>query len=130
MKTPKRSIAIAAGIVVIAGVSWLGLAENRKRNDCKKRSAAFSREIETIKRDAQEQLKIGANKADVARFFAEHDMRYVISEFDGSGTLKTAGCAPFFCGSDSALIGVRVKLSAAGTVAAEPIVMNLYTDCL
>jgi hypothetical protein len=130
VKTSRRSIALAAAILVIAGVSWFGLKEYRSHIECKQRSAVFARQIESIKHDAHERLKIGTKKADVARFFAEHSIPFTISESEVRGTLLTSGCAPFACGSDSALIGVRVKLDQAGTVTEEPTVVDLYTDCL
>ena len=130
MKTLRRSIPISAAIVVIVGVSWLGLRYFRSQSDCKKLSAAFARQIEKIKEEAHERLKIGTKKADVARFFAEHSIPVTISESEARGTLLTSGCAPFGCGSDSALIGVSVKLDPAGEVTEEPTVIDMYTDCL
>jgi hypothetical protein len=117
-------------MVVIVGVSWLGLRYFRSQSDCKRLSAAFARQVENIKEDAHERLKIGTKKADVARFFAERSIPFTISESEARGTLRTSGCAPFGCGSDSALIGVSVKLDAAGAVKEEPTVVDLYTDCL
>jgi hypothetical protein len=129
MKTLRRIIPMSAAIVVIVGMSWLGLRYFRSPSDCRKRSAAFARQVENIKEDAHERLKVGTKKADVARFFAEHSIPFTISESEARGTLRTSGCAPFGCGSDSALIGVRVKLDPAGAVTEEPTVVNLYTDC-
>jgi len=34
------------------------------------------------------------------------------------------------CGTDDALIGVRVKVDADGTVTGEPEVVDMYTNCL
>jgi hypothetical protein len=34
------------------------------------------------------------------------------------------------CGTDEALIGVRVKVDAEGTVTGEPKVVDMYTNCL
>jgi hypothetical protein len=130
VKRLRRNITIGATIVVIAGLSWFGLKQYRSQIGCKQRSAAFARQIESIKHDAHEQLKIGTKKADVARFFAEHSIPFTFSESGARGTLLTSGCAPFACGSDSALIGVRVKLDPTGTVTEEAIVIGMYTDCL
>ena len=130
MKTLRRSIPISAAIVVIVGVSWLGLRYFRSQIDCKKLSAAFARQVENIKEDAHERLKIGTKKADVVRFFAEHSIPFTISESEARGTLWTSGCAPVGCGSDSALIGVSVKLDSGGAVTEEPTVIGTYTDCL
>ncbi|HVH69863.1 MAG TPA: hypothetical protein VNB49_01975 [Candidatus Dormibacteraeota bacterium] len=119
-------MAIFIVILAVGGASWFGL----KRIRCTRRSAAFTRQIESIKRDARAQLKVGANKADVARFFVEHGIPFDISESQATGTLRTSGCAPLGCGTDSAIIGVRVKLNGTGAVTDEPTVVGMYTDCL
>jgi hypothetical protein len=126
VKRSRRSIIIAAVILVIAGASWFGF----KQIDCKRRNAAFARRIESIKQDAHERLKIGTKRNDVSRFFTEHGIPFTVVESQAIGTLQTSGCAPFGCGTDSALIGVRVKLDQSGTVAGESTVVDLYTDCL
>ncbi|PYU46881.1 MAG: hypothetical protein DMG53_10850 [Acidobacteria bacterium] len=111
-------------------MSWLGLRYFRSQIDCKKLDAAFARQVENIKEDAHKRLKIGTKKADVARFFAELSISLTISGSEARGTLWTSGCAPFGCGSDSALIGVSVKLDPAGAVTEEPTLIGIYTDCL
>lgn len=130
MKNVRRGIATAAAIFFMVGLSWL--VWNRIR--CQLRGAAFARRIERIKRDAQEQLKIGTEKAAVAHFFADHDIPLTVSNMLGAtyatGTIYTTGCAPFGCGTDSALIGVRVKIDPGGNTMEKPEVVDLYTDCL
>jgi hypothetical protein len=130
VKTLRRGITIAAAIVVVAGVSWFGLKQYLSHIACKERSAVLARRLESIKQDAREQLKIGTKRDDVSRFFAEHGIPFTIVESQAIGTLLTSGCAPLGCGTDSALIGVRVKLDRTGTVAGEPTVLDMYTDCL
>ena len=122
----RNRVAIAAAIVAIAGVSWFGL----RQYNCQQRHAAFGRQVEIIKHDAHAQLKLGTKKADVARFFTEHNIPFAISESLASGFIETSGCAPFGCGSDAALINVRVKLDEAGAVTEEPAVVGIYTNCL
>jgi hypothetical protein len=95
---------------------------------CKERDAALTRRIESIKRDAHEQLRVGAKKTDISQFFTEHDMAFYIEESEAFGTLHTNGCAPPHCG-DGVLIGVRVKLDLADSVTEEPTVETLYVDC-
>lgn len=105
---------------------------------CEKRNAAFNRRIEDIKRDAHEQLKIGTKRADVARFYSEHEIPFDVVSWsykDGGseaiGTLFTiGGCAPLGCGGNNALIDVRVKVDVDGTVIGEPQISSGYTDCL
>lgn len=122
----RRKIASAVAIAVVGGGTWFALKSYR----CESRSAAFSRQIESIKRDAHDRLKVGTGKADVSRFFAEHRIPFDFLESEAIGTLRTSGCAPLGCGTDSAIIGVRVKLDGASAVAQEPIVVGMYTDCL
>jgi hypothetical protein len=133
VKTLKRTTTIVAAIVVIVGVSWFAL----KRIDCERRNAAFARKIEAIKQDAHEQLKVGTRKAEVSRFFAEHNIPFTIVSPEAFGTSQaigtlytSGGCAPLGCGTDNALIGVRVNLDGTGTVTGEPTVIDMYTDCL
>jgi hypothetical protein len=112
--------------VVIAGLGLFGLREYR----CELSGAAFARQVETLKRDAAEQLKIGTNKSDVARFFAEHKIPFAILESEAYGSLRTLGCAPLGCFTNAAFIGVRVQLDGAGTVNEAPKVFGMYQDCL
>ena len=100
-----------------------------KQGACKQRGAAYEKQVENIKQDAQNQLKIGAKKADVAKFFSEHRIPFDFFVSEACGTLFTSGCAPLGFGTDSALIGVSVKLTQAGVVTEEPKVVGFYTDC-
>jgi len=126
VKTLSLNIAIAVVIVVIACGSWFGL----KKIKCRQRGAVLARRVESIKQDAHERLKIGTKRDDVSRFFVEHAIPFEILDSEAIGTLRTSGCAPLGCGTDSALIGVRVKLDRDGTVTHEPTVVDMYTDCL
>ena len=149
MINARRCVAIAAAAVGIAAIGWLGLkhydsqvASKRRsaafqiqsklaqQDACKRRGAAYEMQVENIKQDAHDQLKIGTKKADVARFFSEHNIPFDFFESEALGTLSTLGCAPFGCGTDSAQIGVSVQLSQAGVVTGEPKVVAFYTDCL
>jgi hypothetical protein len=132
------NIYVAAAALVFAGSGCAGVKlHGRQRN------ADFARRIESIKQDAHEQLKIGRKKDDVARFYTEHKIPFEVvswpfkdgeSEVTGTeaiGTLYTnGGCPPFGCGSDRALIGVRVRVDADGAVIGKPDVVSMYTDCL
>lgn len=130
MKNARRNTAIATVALLTAVFSWFGLRDYRGRRACEGRGAAFKAQVESIKRDAHEQLKKGTRKADFARFFAEHNIPFDFFATEARGTLYTTGCAPFGCGPDSALIGVSVQLNSAGTATDEPKVVSLYTDCL
>lgn len=86
--------------------------------------------MEIIKRDAHAQIKLGTTKSDVARFYKEHNIPFIISESVASGSVETSGCAPFGWGSDVALIVVNVKLDETGAATEEPTVGAIYTNCL
>ena len=132
MKTIISRVTIAAAIVFVAGIGWFGIKQYR----CKQRNAAFSRRVKIVEQDAHKQLKVGTKKDEVARFYTEHEIPFEIVRFEdvgfeAFGTLYTiGGCAPLGCGTDNALIGVRVKVDADGTVTGEPEVVDMYTDCL
>src|SRR6266478_3759226 len=132
MKRIKSRVAIAFVIVSAGVVGWVGTKQYR----CKKRNAEFSRRIEIVEKDAREQLKVGTKKDSVVRFYKEHEIPFEVvrwdnKEFQAIGTLYTVGgCAPLGCGTDNALIGVRVRVDAEGTVTEEPKVVNMYTNCL
>jgi hypothetical protein len=97
---------------------------------CKKRGAAYTARVETLKRDAHEKLSIGTKKDAVIRFFAENGIPITFVGDEATGTIYTTGCAPSGCGSDAALLDLRVKVDKLGTVMSEPVVGALYTDCL
>lgn len=128
MKKLGFGIAVA---VIVAGSVWVV-----KQYRCHQRNAEFARRIATIERDADEQLKIGTKKAYVALFYSEHKIPFQVAKwpdggYEAIGTLYTiGGCAPLGCGSNRALIGVRVKVDADGTVIGKPEVVDMYTDCL
>ena len=133
MKPLRWSITVATAIIVV-GSGWYGV----KQYHCHQRNTAFARRIESIKQDAHKQLRIGAKKADVARFYNEHKIPFEVVSWpfkDGGaeaiGTLFTiGGCAPLGCATDHTLIGVRVEVDADGTVIGEPEVVSMYTDCV
>jgi len=90
-----------------------------------------------MQRDARNSLKVGTTKEDVARFFASENTPLTINEsgqnHEAIGTLYFKGlaeCQNVACGDDSALIGIRVKVDANGTVVSDPVVIGMYTDCL
>jgi hypothetical protein len=111
--------------VIVACVAWIGVREYR----CKLRGDAFANLVARLKTDAAEQLKVGASKADLDRFFLDHKIPYKIQESQAFGTLRTEACAPLGCFKDTAFIGVRVSLDEAGTVTESPKVFGMYQDC-
>jgi len=126
VKALALSIAVCVAVSIAAGAIWL----ERRHLACKRRSAAFVRQIEDIERGAVEEIKVGAGKAEVRRFFEKRGIQVFVTSTEATGTIYTSGCSPFGCGTDEALIGVRVKLNPQGIVTAEPQVVSLYTNCL
>lgn len=97
---------------------------------CKQRGAALESRYETLKSEAHSKIKIGMKKADLTQFFAQHRIPLTFVSGEATGTMYTTGCAPTGCGSDAALLGLRVGVDDAGTAGSEPVVGALYTDCL
>jgi hypothetical protein len=125
MTRSKRYRAALITTVVVACVGWIGLREYR----CKLRGDAFANLVARLKSDAAEDLKGGASKADLDRFFSDHKMPYGVQDSQAFGMLRTQGCAPFGCFKDTSFIGVRVKLDEAGNVREPPKVFGMYQDC-
>jgi hypothetical protein len=130
VKTLKRKAAISSSIIVMAGLSWLALKVGREQIACNRRSTAFALRVKSIEQDANQELSIGAKSVDVSRFFAAHGIPLEVIESEAIGTVYTEGCGPVGCGTDRALIGVRVKLDSSGVVTEKPKVVGMYTDCL
>jgi|SRR5215831_1085224 len=130
VKTFKRKAAITSLIVIVAAVSLFTVRLCRDQIACNKRGAAFALQVESIERDANKKLSVGTKSSDISRFFVEHGVPLEIVGSEAFGTLYTVGCGPLGCGTDSALIGVRVKLDSSGAVAEKPAVVGMYTDCL
>jgi hypothetical protein len=97
---------------------------------CKQRGAAYQSRVEKLRNDARQSLKVGTKKEDVLRFFAENGIPASLLADEISGTIYTTGCAPSGCGSDDALLGLRVKVDRAGTTISEPLIGAIYTNCL
>ena len=132
MRKIKSRVALAL-VIVLAGVAgWFATKQYR----CKRRNAEFSRRIEIVEKDAREQIKVGTKKDAVARFYKEHEIPFEVVRvndmgFQAIGTLYTiGGCEPLGCGTDEALIGVRVQVDEEGTVTGELRVVDMYTNCL
>ncbi len=86
--------------------------------------------MKSLEQAALEQLKIGARKEDVVRFFAENKFPITFDHSSATGTIYTLGCSPNGCGTDEALIGLRVDLDESGNVKSKPVVVGMYTNCL
>ena len=136
MKKSKRiliaTFAVLAVILVVGYVLFGWMFYRYQSTDCKERGKAYGIRVERLKRDARITLRIGTHQEDVIRFFQENGLPVSfdkgLSEYEG--TIYTKGCGPAGCGSDDALLGLRVKVDSTGTVVGEPVVGALYTNCL
>jgi hypothetical protein len=128
----KRQLVLAGMVLFVAAALVICLPSFSRYQSaaCKQRGAAFEAKVERLKRDAQKNLGIGTNKDAVIRFFAENGIPVTFLGGEATGTISASGCAPAGCGSDNALLGLRVKVDKNGTVIAEPVIGALYTDCL
>jgi hypothetical protein len=86
--------------------------------------------VEKIRRDVRERLVIGTKREAVVHFFAERGIPLTFVGGEATGMISATGCAPAGCGSDAALIGLRGRVDATGTVVSVPVVVSLYADCL
>ena len=96
----------------------------------KQRGAGYEARVEKLRNDTRQSLKVGTKKEDVFRFFAENGIPAALLDDEISGTVHTIGCAPSGCGSDDALLALRVKVDKAGTTVSDPLVGAIYTNCL
>ena len=102
---------------------------------CKQRAEAYRTRVEQLRKDASEQLKIGIRSDVVEQFFNSHGIPFQVIGYgnhkEATGTIYVqGGCAPRGCGSEDALIGLRVELNLDGTVISEPVVGRQFTNCL
>jgi hypothetical protein len=122
-------IATSMALAAVVGATWL----ERRHLACARRSAALSRQVEDLRRDANEELRVGASKADVAHFYEKRKIPFQIfqvTDLEATGTVFATGCSPFGCGTDEAFIVVRVKLSPQGIVTEQSNVGAAYKNCL
>lgn len=120
---------ILTALLGLTSLQLVGLHAFRSAT-CKQRGAAHAARVEKLKHDAHENLKVGTKKESVLKFFRENGLPVEFAEGEAVGTIHTTGCAPFGCGSDDALLGLRVKVDNDGNVIGEPVVGGLYTNCL
>jgi hypothetical protein len=122
-------------VVIVVGLGWLEVIHY----SCHRRNEALERWVGSIARDAHEQLKIGTKKADVARFYTEHDIPFEVVSwpfkdggFEALGTLYAEGGCSFsvFWGWRTAdvIIRVNVKVDADGTVIGAPEVISGFEE--
>jgi hypothetical protein len=127
MPGTKRAVFAGIAVVMICGL----MTGCRYRSAaCKQRGVAYQTRVTSLERAALEQLKIGTKKEDVVRFFAENKFPITFDRSSATGTVYTLGCSPNGCGTDEALIGLRVDLDEAGSVKSKPVVVGIYTNCL
>jgi len=129
----RRAVFASIAVLIVCGsiVGCLSMVERRHRSaQCIRRGIALNSQVEALQRVALGKLTIGAEKEDVIRFFAENNFPITFTRNGATGTIYTSGCSPKGCGTDQALIGLRVDLDDAGKVKAPPVVVSMYTACL
>ena len=132
-----RSTALRLSVLA-ASILALGLgilASEPPQLACRQRGEAYQARVAQLKKDAHEKLRIGTREDAVNEFFEAHGLPFNVfrsgNHKEGVGTIQVqGGCAPRGCGSEDALIGLRVELSLDGTVIAEPVVGAQFTNCL
>jgi hypothetical protein len=106
------------------------LGHRHPSTECIERGKAYDARVEKLERDAAEVLKVGTKKDVVIRFFQDNGIPPAFVGNEVTGTIYFKGCAPSGCGSDDALLGLRVQVDKEGTVTEKPIVGALYRNCL
>ncbi|MBZ5491200.1 MAG: hypothetical protein LAO76_09745 [Acidobacteriia bacterium] len=127
MNGTKRAVLTSISVLIVC---WLITGCRYRSTVCKQRGVAYQARVKSLERAALEQLKIGTKKEDVVRFFAENKFPITFDRSSATGTIYTTGCSPTGCGTDEALIGLRVNLDKAGNVKSKPVVVGIYTNCL
>jgi hypothetical protein len=129
------ALPLLAIVALVGGYFEFGwLFYRYQSSDCKQRGKAYQDRVEKLRSAAHDRLRIGTHREDVVRFFQENGLPVSFNKspdaYEFAGTIYTQGCAGAGCGSDDALLGLRVKVDANGTVIGEPDVGALYTNCL
>lgn len=106
------------------------LLSRHPNSACKLREKSYQERAEKLKADAHTALTIGTRKDAVVRFFEANGIPLTLTSSEANGTIHLLGCAPSGCGSDDAILGLRVKVDKAGTIISEPVVGGIYTNCL
>jgi hypothetical protein len=112
-----RAVFASIAVFMVCGsiVGCLSTMLYRHRSaQCIQRGVALNSQVEALQRRALEKLTIGAEKDDVVHFFAENNFPITFTQNGATGTIYTSGCSPKGCGTDQALIGLRVDLDNAG----------------
>lgn len=128
---PNASIFLIFLVMVAAFSSGCNLFVHRYQSaECKERGKAYSARVDKLKRDADDVLKLGTKKDVVLRFFQDNGIPPRLVGNAITGTIYLKGCAPTGCGSDDALLGLRVVVDRDGTVISEPNIGAFYSNCL
>jgi len=130
VKRKETWLAFAASLVALSAVGCALLLYRHQSPACKQRGAALAARIQKLSEDARDTLKIGVKKDVVVRFFAENGIPLTFARGEATGTISVTGCAPSGCGTDDAILGLRVKVDKEGSVVSEPVVGGIYTNCL
>lgn len=121
----------AFAVILVAGYVLFGWMFYRYQSaECRERGKRYSERAGKLERDANDVLKVGTRKDAVIRFFQDNGIAPTFDRNKITGTIFMKGCAPAGCGSDDALLGLRVEVDKEGTVTSKPSVGAIYTNCL
>lgn len=106
------------------------LNHSHPSRECIQRGKIYSARAEKLERDAADVLKVGTKKDVVIRFFQDNGIPPTVLDHEITGTIFLKGCAPTGCGTDDALLGLRVEVDKEGTVTSKPAIGAMYTSCV
>ena len=86
--------------------------------------------VAALNDEARRKLPIGSKQEVLARFSTEHNIPLTVEGRHAYGSAPAAGCSPFGCGSDAAVIVMRVEVDEFGNTKDIPHVDGMYMDCL
>jgi hypothetical protein len=93
--------------IAIATSSGCFFSKPYRNAECKKRAKDFTERVDRLKAAAEDQLRIGASRSAVTRFFHQNRIPLTFTGDVATGTIKTQGCSPAGCGSDDAIIALE-----------------------
>jgi hypothetical protein len=125
----RKTIVVSAIAAVLVAVA---LAQADSLRKCKQRGEQYSARKAKLERDAEEKLRPGVAREDVAQFFADHGLPFYFNELAGvaTGTIELKGCGPHFGCGDSAILHLETFFDRKGTRLKSMRVVGYYNNCL
>ena len=118
-------------VVIALAVFTSGCFPYRYHNAaCRQRGQALEARLNTLRRDADEQLMIGTKKDVLVQFCERHGLKVTVASNRAYADFSAKGCAPSGCGTDDFTGGLRVDVDKEGTIVGKPYVGGIYSNCL